>query len=58
MLLAYARAMVSNCDVVVNRTGVPCLYLKNDVAYSLSIHRDHKNANTCNDALEIIIKTS
>ena len=26
MLLAYAHVMVSDCDDVVSRTGVPCLY--------------------------------
>jgi len=52
MLLAYARTMVSDHDVVVNRIGVLCLFLKNDVAHSLSILSDHKNANTCTDALE------
>ena len=37
MLLAYAHAMVSYCDVVVSRIGALCLYLKNDLAHGLSI---------------------
>ena len=35
MQLPYARVMVSACDIVVIRTWVPCLYLKNDVAHNL-----------------------
>ena len=33
MLLSCA--LVSSCDIVVNRTGMPCLNLKNVVAYGL-----------------------
>ena len=37
MNLPYARATISAFDVVVIRTCVPCLYLKNDVVHNLSI---------------------
>ena len=48
MVLAYALVMVTDCDIVVNRTGASCLYLKSDVAHDL---RGRKNENTCNEAL-------
>ena len=36
----YARATVSAGDAAVLCTSAPCLYLKNDVAHSLSISKN------------------
>ena len=40
MSLPYARATVSARDAAVLRTSAPCLDLKNDVAYGLSISKN------------------
>ena len=40
MNLPYAHATVSAHDVAVLSTSAPCLYLKNDVAHSLSISKN------------------
>ena len=37
MSLPYARVTISARDVAVFHTCVSCLYLKNDVAYDVSI---------------------
>ena len=40
MSLPYARATISARDAAALRTSAPCLYLKNDVAYDISISKN------------------